>query len=365
MYRTICRLTLVLALFGLLTPTTHAGGVATVHLDAPPEKVVAGVPYRIGFMVMQHDITPVNLEDVVVTATHRETGDAYQVAAEQEGETGHYIAELVFPIAGSWKWMIIPAPFAGTSFESLMVYDSAASADDAVTGSAAHPAHIHFGSCGELGEVFFPLSDVVPDSLVQEGSLVSTSGKIGVETGAPVAISTSTIDVTIAELITGPHAINVHKSAEEIGTYVACGDLSGRLVNDELIIGLQPLNGSGDAGIAILREESGQTVVNVFLMAVTSDDAASGELSVTVEIIGSEGSWTFNPARVEITAGTTVVWVNKTETSHTVTGKDLAFEDSSPFGAGETYQQTFTEPGTYGYFCSPHPFMTGTVVVTE
>ena len=365
MYRMICRLALVVALFGLVVPAATAGGMATVHLDSPPDKVVAGIPYRIGFMVMQHDITPVNLEEVLVSATHRDSGESYEVAAQQEGETGHYIADLIFPLAGSWKWMIIPAPFAGTSFESVMVHDSAASADDN-SGSAGsvHPAHIHFGSCSDLGEVFFPLSDVVPDGLVQEGSLVSTSGKIGVETGAPVAISTSTIDVTIAELITGPHALNVHKSSAEIGTYLACGDLSGRLVNDELIIGLQQVNGSGDVGIAILREEKGQTIVNVYLVAVDAAVVTSGP-TVTVEIIGSEGGWTFDPARVEIAAGTTVVWVNSTETSHTVTGKDLAFEDSGPFGTGESYQQTFTEPGIYGYYCSPHPFMTGTVVVTD
>ena len=135
-------------------------------------------------------------------------------------------------------------------------------------------------------------------------------------------------------------------------------------MNDELIIGLQQVNGSGDVGIAILREEKGQTIVNVYLVAVDAAVVTSGP-TVTVEIIGSEGGWTFDPARVEIAAGTTVVCVNSTETSHTVTGKDLAFEDSGPFGTGESYQQTFTEPGTYGYFCSPHPSMTGTVVVTD
>jgi len=53
-----------------------------------------------------------------------------------------------------------------------------------------------------------------------------------------------------------------------------------------------------------------------------------------------------------------------TEMAHTVTGHDLAFDDSGPFGPDETYEQLFTTPGTYAYFCSPHPFMTGQIIVT-
>ena len=43
----------------------------------------------------------------------------------------------------------------------------------------------------------------------------------------------------------------------------------------------------------------------------------------------------------------------------------LTFEDSSPIAPGETFREVFTDSGEYGYFCSPHPFMTGTVVVTS
>ena len=104
-------------------------------------------------------------------------------------------------------------------------------------------------------------------------------------------------------------------------------------------------------------------MVSVYMVVVESTDIAQGPEAV-VEITGSEGGWLFSPASLEIAAGTTVTWMNKTETSHTVMGKDLAFEDSGPFGPGETYSQTFTEPGTYSYICGPHPFMTGTIIVT-
>jgi plastocyanin len=180
----------------------------------------------------------------------------------------------------------------------------------------------------------------------------------------PVAVSTTSIAVTLDELLAEPHAINIHKSVEDIGTYVACGNVSGRLAGGTLVVGLQQLNGSGDAGVAILTEASGQTEVALYMLVVESAPVAASGTTATIEIVGSNGNWTFEPARLEIAAGTTVTWVNKTETSHTVTGSDLAFEDSGPFGGGETYSQVFTNPGTYQYMCGPHPFMLGMIVVT-
>ena len=66
--------------------------------------------------------------------------------------------------------------------------------------------------------------------------------------------------------------------------------------------------------------------------------------------------------KLEITAGTTVVWTNNDAVPHTVTATDRSF-DSGLIQPGKTYRRTFTRPGTYNYFCTPHPFMKATVVV--
>ncbi|MBM3230579.1 amidase [Candidatus Pacearchaeota archaeon] len=71
----------------------------------------------------------------------------------------------------------------------------------------------------------------------------------------------------------------------------------------------------------------------------------------------------FVPASLTIAPGDTVVWTNEDRASHTVTsdqGKELA---SSLFGKGETYEHTFSTPGTYAYHCGPHGSMKGVVVV--
>ena len=70
----------------------------------------------------------------------------------------------------------------------------------------------------------------------------------------------------------------------------------------------------------------------------------------------------FSPATVTITAGDTVTWTNTDPVVHTATSTTGAF-DSGDIAQGESFSVTFTTPGTYVYFCTPHPTMTGQIVV--
>jgi amicyanin len=67
--------------------------------------------------------------------------------------------------------------------------------------------------------------------------------------------------------------------------------------------------------------------------------------------------------RISVTVGTTVEWTNSDPLPHTVTAVDKSF-NSGLIQPGKTYRHTFTKAGTYNYFCQPHPFMKGVVVVT-
>lgn len=71
----------------------------------------------------------------------------------------------------------------------------------------------------------------------------------------------------------------------------------------------------------------------------------------------------FGRDTVEITAGTTVEWVNLDPLVHTVTARDGSF-DSGLIEAGARWRRTFADPGTFPYACTPHPFMRGTIRVT-
>jgi hypothetical protein len=133
----------------------------------------------------------------------------------------------------------------------------------AQTGDGPHPAHIHSGTCAELGDVVVPLTDVGERSGEQMG------------TGAGHAVkgSHTVAEMSLDDILASPHAINVHLSADEIDTYIACGDISGVVFEDEddgermLIIALAEQNDSGHVGIAWLSEdEDGTTEVAVNLI---------------------------------------------------------------------------------------------------
>jgi plastocyanin len=68
--------------------------------------------------------------------------------------------------------------------------------------------------------------------------------------------------------------------------------------------------------------------------------------------------------RLQVTVGTTIEWTNNDPMPHTVTATDKSF-DSGLIDPGKTYRHTFTKAGTFNFFCQPHPFMKGTVVVRQ
>ncbi len=98
---------------------------------------------------------------------------------------------------------------------------------------------------------------------------------------------------------------------------------------------------------------------------------AACRIPVTSPIFGSTRAliairgFSFQPDTVRIRAGTVVTWVNcepETADAHTSTSEDELWD--SPFLApGESYTRTFAAAGTFDYFCVPHPFMRGVVIV--
>ncbi len=79
-------------------------------------------------------------------------------------------------------------------------------------------------------------------------------------------------------------------------------------------------------------------------------------------------NFAFNPQTITVPVGTTVTWTNLDGAAHTVSstsapeGKGF---DSGLLNQEGSFPLTFTVPGTYEYQCNIHPFMKGTIVVTE
>jgi len=93
--------------------------------------------------------------------------------------------------------------------------------------------------------------------------------------------------------------------------------------------------------------------------------AAAAFAAQPTTVAGAEveiDQFAFLPQRITVEAGTTVTWINGDDAPHTVASSSKLFK-SKALDTQDKFSFTFMTPGTYAYFCSVHPHMTGTVVV--
>ncbi len=95
-----------------------------------------------------------------------------------------------------------------------------------------------------------------------------------------------------------------------------------------------------------------------------ASSSAAGDITIVQGAGNPKNAQFFDPVSFTVKAGTTVTWVNKDGAAHTVTSSDSKLFDSGNVDAGGTYKFTFTQPGTYQYYCTLHPWMKGTMIVT-
>src|SRR5262250_3293114 len=106
-------------------------------------------------------------------------------------------------------------------------------------------------------------------------------------------------------------------------------------------------------------------VVLNFCLAAWGNDmaggAAAGQRQNKIEI----KDFMFNPPTITVKSGETITWINRDEEPHTVVSVGKQFQKSPALDTDETYTIVAGAPGTYSYFCSVHPKMTGTIVVEK
>src|SRR5215213_6716273 len=258
---------------------------------------------------------------------------------------------------------------------------------------APHPAHIHSGTCDNLGDIVAPLKDVTE---------LTAGESFGAATAVLVKESDTDVPLPLGDILAAPHAINIHESAEAIQNYIACGDIGGRVIDGDLTIGLRELNGSGYHGVAVLTGADDGTGVNVYLteeygaetgqdaapdaaaatdapatgataatdtpataapVETPADDAQSALAPAAAEFPVDIRDFAYSPNLIEIAAGDTVTWTNQDEVPHTATGVDRDVLQSGTITPGTSFSQDFPEGGEFEFFCEFHPNMTGTIVV--
>ena len=105
--------------------------------------------------------------------------------------------------------------------------------------------------------------------------------------------------------------------------------------------------------------------VTALLAAALPELTAAGEAVVaaaaspaTVDI----DNFSFAPATLTVTAGTTVTWKNEDDSPHRIGDKNGTFK-SAALDTDDTFSHTFSAPGEYPYICTIHPYMVGKIIV--
>jgi plastocyanin len=108
--------------------------------------------------------------------------------------------------------------------------------------------------------------------------------------------------------------------------------------------------------VGCFSEHSAPTATSEGTCSIPINDQVPGSTVVIIR------GFAFGPGDLSVRAGDRVTWINCDEDSHTSTADGGQW--SSPLLApGDVFTQTFPTPGEFTYHCTPHPFMTGRVVV--
>ena len=108
----------------------------------------------------------------------------------------------------------------------------------------------------------------------------------------------------------------------------------------------------------------GIAFLNLSLFAIAGEmknDASTSTKQNRIEI----KDFAFNPQTITVKSGEKVTWINRDEEPHTIVSVGKQFKKSTALDTDQEFTITAGAPGTYEYFCSVHPKMTGTIVVEK
>lgn len=155
------------------------------------------------------------------------------------------------------------SPRRSALFVALALSLTLAGATEAHEGHGK-PALLQDGDCGTLGGAAFTLIGVGAEEDA-DGLPIEPPAAIGPVSASELTTSTSTVAVTVDEIVTGGHAIVVYASDEEMDTPIACGAVGGIQLGDDFVVGLDPVGDEGQSGIALLRTVGTEATVTIIL----------------------------------------------------------------------------------------------------
>jgi amicyanin len=131
------------------------------------------------------------------------------------------------------------------------------------------------------------------------------------------------------------------------------------------VVGVVALTGSkSDDGKTDTASSSSTTSGST---STTNSDNSSADSTPVAATAVKIQNFAFSPATIKVKVGDTVTWTNEDSIGHTVTADNNTADGpkSELLEKGKSYSFKFTKAGTFAYHCSTHPYMKGTVQVTQ
>ncbi|HEX5500415.1 MAG TPA: hypothetical protein VFX03_14350 [Thermomicrobiales bacterium] len=173
---------------------------------------------------------------------------------------------------GETSWRRRAASLTATAIFGIALVAGGASAH----AGHGHPAKIHDGTCAQLGAVAFTLNGVGANEN-QQGTPIATPETVNPKNAYQMMIGQTTIGASLDSLLASDHTIMLY-DGDETMQGIACGDLGGARLGDELIVGLAEMNIPGHIGVAVLRDQGDKTEVTIYVghgLAPVSASAAN------------------------------------------------------------------------------------------
>jgi plastocyanin len=101
--------------------------------------------------------------------------------------------------------------------------------------------------------------------------------------------------------------------------------------------------------------------LSIFALAGEMKEADATAKQSRIEI----KDFAFDPQKITVKSGEKITWINRDGEPHTVVSVGKKFPRSSGLDTDQEFSIIAGAPGTYEYFCSVHPKMTGTIVVQK
>jgi plastocyanin len=103
-------------------------------------------------------------------------------------------------------------------------------------------------------------------------------------------------------------------------------------------------------------------MIGVLLLLAGSRNVSANDEPSAVNTAVKIDNFVFGPQMLTVPVGATVTWTNHDDIPHTAVSTDGVFK-SKVMDTDDHFSYTFSKAGTYSYYCTIHPKMTGQIVV--